>query len=377
MLLENGHPAGLRSWLHLPDDQQGVSCRRTVAIRRGRSDWYAVCEFCRAMTRLPIALGVVAALFVAANRSSIAQASATPASASAAGVTTPAPSSSRFTAGVDLVSLDVCARDAAGRFLADLTAHDFLVLENGKPQQISFFMPSAAVPLTAVLLIDRSASMSGPKLERAVEAAAAFARLLGPDDRLEIIAFNHRAQRLHAFGDDPARVAVSLASIRSTGSTSLYDALLVAANDLARAGAGLRETREVIVVLSDGEDTASLIGFDELLPVLRRNGALVYAVSLREGPKGEWLGANWPLLAIAGDTGARALGVSDLDALPKLYAEINAEVRHLYRIGYVSTDGRRDGQWRTVSVRVPSTDARVRTRAGYYASRQSVKGTQP
>jgi Ca-activated chloride channel family protein len=220
--------------------------------------------------------------------------------------------------------------------------------------------------------------MYGPKMERAVEAAAQFARRLGPDDRLEIIAFNHRAERVHAFGDDPARAPAALASMTSTGSTSLYDALLVAANDLVRARSGaLPETREVVIVLSDGEDTASLVGFDEVLPVLRRSGALVYTVSLREGAEGEWLGASWPLLTLASETGARALGVPHLDALPKLYAEIDAEVRHLYRIGYVSTDERRDGQWRTVSVRVPSRDGRVRTRAGYYASRQRVRGTQP
>ena len=330
------------------------------------------------MTRFPIVLGVLAALSVVPNGPSMAQTPSTSASALPAGMTTPAQGHTGFKAGIDLVSLDVCARTASGRFLADLTADDFLVLENGKPQRISFLMPSGVVPLTAVLLIDRSASMYGLKLERAVDAAAQFARLLGPDDRLEIIAFNHRAERVHAFADDPARVAVSLASIRSTGSTSLYDALLVGASDLVRARAGgLPETREVIIVLSDGDDTASLVGFDELLPVLRRSGALIYTLSLREGAKGEWLGASWPLLALARDTGARALGVPDLDALPRLYAEINSEVRHLYRIGYVSADDRRDGGWRTVSVRVLSRDARVRTRAGYYAARERMKGTQP
>jgi Ca-activated chloride channel family protein len=277
------------------------------------------------------------------------------------------------------VSLDLCVRDATGRFLADLTANDFLVLENGRPQRISFVMPSGAAPLTVILLIDRSASMSGPKLKRALEAAALFARSLGPDDRLEIITFNHRAERLHAFGDDPARVPAALASITATGSTSLYDALLVAANEMARARRGvLPETREAVIVLSDGEDTASRVGFEEVLPALRRSGALVYTLSLREGEDGERLGASWPLLALARDTGALALGVPRLDVLPALYAEIGAEVRHLYRIGYTSNDERRDGRWRTVSVRITtSADARVRTRSGYYASRQPVRDSKP
>ena len=191
------------------------------------------------------------------------------------------------------MSLDVYVRDPAGRFLPDLKADDFLVLENGKPQRLSFVMPSGAVPLTAILLIDRNASMYGPKLKRAVEAAELFARLLGQADQLEIIAFNHRAERVHAFADNPARVPVALASIEATGGTSLYDALLVAENSLVRVRHDtLLETREAVIVLSDGEDTASLVGFEEMLPVLRRGGALVYTVSFREGAEGEWLGAS-------------------------------------------------------------------------------------
>jgi Ca-activated chloride channel family protein len=290
----------------------------------------------------------------------------------------PSSAQSPFRGGIDLVSLDVCVRDSTGRFLTGLAPEDFLVLENGKPQRVSFVMPSGTLPLRALLLIDRSGSMHGAKLERAVEAAGLFARRLGPADQLGIIAFNQQAARLHPFSNDLSGVPAALASVTATGSTSLYDALLVAANDLLRARSdALPDTREAVIVLSDGEDTGSLVGFDEVLPALRRSGALVYTVSLRESAKGEWLGASWPLLALARDTGARALGVPSLDALPALYAEIDAEVRHLYRIGYVSNDERRNGQWRSVAVRVRSGDARVRTRAGYYAARQRVKGDQP
>ncbi len=331
------------------------------------------------VTRSLTFVAALAAIVAVLDGPSTAQSPGTPApSSQAPGFAARVAGQPRFQSGVDLVSLDVCVRDSTGRFVSDLSPDDFLVLENGKLQRISFVIPSGAVPLTAILLIDRSASMYEPKLERAVEAAELFARLLGPDDQLEIIEFNHRAERVHAFGDNPARLPAALASIKATGGTSLYDALLVAANDLVRARrGGLPETREAVIVLSDGEDTASLVGFEEVLPALRRSGALVYTVSLREGAEGEWLGASWPLLQLARDTGARALGVPQLDALPALYAEIDAEVRHLYRIGYMSNDDRRDGQWRTVSVRVLSRDANVRTRAGYYASRQRVAGAQP
>lgn len=228
----------------------------------------------------------------------------------------------RFRTGIDLVSFDVCVRDPSGRFVSDLSLDDFLVLEDGTPQQVAFLVPSSAVSLTGILLIDVSQSMCGPKLKRALLAARTFAELLGPDDRLEMIAFNHRATRVHAFDEGSAHVPTALSSSidaillshdRSTLSTALYDALLVGANELLRArGGALPETREVIVVLSDGEDTSSLVGFEEVLPVLRRSGALVYSVSLRANDRGEWLGANWPILAVARDTGARALSVPRL-----------------------------------------------------------------
>lgn len=288
------------------------------------------------------------------------------------------PSLPQFKSGVDLVPLDVCVRDANGQFVPNLSVEDFLVLENGKPQQVSFLVPSSAVPLNAVLLIDMSHSMYGPKLNRALQAARQFSTWLDSGDRLEIITFNHRAMRLHGFDDDPTQVpgtltsamGAALASIGSTGSTALYDALLVATNDLVRARGGIvPETRDVIIVLSDGEDTSSRVGFEEVLPVVRRSGVLVYSVSLRASERGEWLGASWPMLQLARDTGARALGVPRLEALSELYREIDAELRHLYRLAYVSNDSRRDGQWRRIAVRVAARDARVTTRAGYYAPR--------
>ena len=287
----------------------------------------------------------------------------------------------RFKTGVDLVSLDLCVRDTSGRFVPELSADDFLILENGKPQQASFLVPSGAVPLTAVLLLDVSQSMYGDKLKRAIEAARQFAELLGPEDRLAILAFNRRAMRLHAFGDAAEHVSTALSSSigqilardDATGSTALYDALLVAANEMTRARRdSLPDTREVVVLLSDGEDTSSRVGFEEVLPVLRRTGALVYSVSLRASARGEWLGATWPMLTLARDSGARALSLPTLDALPELYREIVTEVRHLYRLAYASNDTQLDGQWRTISVRVPSRDVHVRTRAGYYAPRRPV-----
>jgi Ca-activated chloride channel family protein len=275
----------------------------------------------------------------------------------------------QFRADVDLVTLDVCVRDANGRFIESLASDDFLVLENGTPQQVSLFEPADPLPLNVVLLIDRSASMYGEKLDRARIAAVEFTRWLRPGDELQVVAFNQRATlvtRQDAGGD----WLTTLKPLVASGSTALYDAMVLAAHQLGRVRRDAEgQTRDLIIILSDGEDTASLVGFDEVLPMMRRSGALVYALSLRAGRSGEMLGATWPLQKLAHDTGAFARGVAQLDSLTELYAQINEEVRQLYRLAYVSSDKRADGQWRELSVRVDVPDAKVRTRSGYYAVR--------
>ncbi len=279
-----------------------------------------------------------------------------------------------FQSTVDLVTLDVHVMDRSGRQTAPLAPGDFVVLDNGAPQRISIFWPVDTMPLSVILLIDRSASMAGPKLERAVSAAAQFADTLDRDDHLEVIAFDLRAEWVHPFASDPSTVRAALATLRPGGTTSLFEALSVAVNDIARARRTRpREFRDVIVLLSDGEDTSSVVAFEDVLDLVRRSGVLVYAVALRSDGKDGWLGPTWPLMQLARDTGGRALGVPTLDALPALYREIASEIRHLYRIGYVPGHSRSDGAWRSVTVRVLNTDMQARTRAGYYAPRHNAR----
>jgi VWFA-related protein len=276
----------------------------------------------------------------------------------------------QFHADVDLVTLDVCVRDRSGQFVRDLRAEDFLVLENGVPQHITVFEPADRLPLNVVLLIDRSASMHGDKLDRAQRAATEFAHGLASMDRLEVIAFNQRAIVVTSDGQRDPGWTAKLLQLSATGSTALYDAMILAANQfrLARRAQATLLRRDVIIVLSDGEDTASVVGFDEVLPLLRRSGALVYSLSLRNNGTGQTTGATWPLQQLARDTGARAIGVPQLDSLDDLYAQINQEVRQMYRLGYVSTDGRASGEWRQIAVRIHALDVQARTRSGYYAA---------
>ena len=285
----------------------------------------------------------------------------------------------RFRSRIDLVALDVCVTDRSGRFLPALSASDFLVLEDQRPQPVTFFLSEGEVPLTAVVLLDRSNSMIGAKLERARAAALTFLRHLGSDDAVAVMAFNQHTERVVPFGTD-ARTASGLVDhIRPDGTTALFDAILVGLRELQTA----RRTRqgprrEALVVLSDGEDSASRLAFEEVLEEARRAGVLVYSISIRMGERDRPLPPLHAFARLANDTGGRVVAVRELTALDAIYADIAAELRHMYRLAYVPAASTTDRRWRSVSVRVLGHDARARTRAGYYATRVSaLNGGRP
>lgn len=280
----------------------------------------------------------------------------------------------RFRTGIEVVAVDVCVKGRNGQFVPGLSADDFLVLENNAPQKVAFFSAEERVPLAVVLLIDRSQSMRGSKLDRAKAAAGAFLRTLRPDDLVEAIAFNDRASRLFSLSPlwrvERDSMSEAIADLSASGTTGLYEAVTVGLRDLARAqGDRATDYRSAIVVLSDGEDTSSTIEFDDVLEGIRRSGVLVYAISLRTDQHDRWLAPLRELAQFAYDSGGQAVAVRTLESLAPVYQEIGTELRHLYRLAYTPSPSVQDGRWHPISVRVPGKDVRVRARAGYYAAR--------
>jgi VWFA-related protein len=275
------------------------------------------------------------------------------------------PGAPRFRSGVDLVALDVYVADREGHAVPALRASDFLVLDDRVPQPLTFFSADGGLPLTAVVLIDRSSSMHGPKLERAKAAAIAFLQQLGPEDTAEVLAFNQRAERVVPLGLSAAAAVPLVGTIGADGQTALFEAILVAMRELQAARQpGLR--REALIVLSDGEDTMSRVSFEDLLEDVQRTGVLVYGISLRSDERDKALPPLREFAQLARDSGGRAIAVRDPTTLDAVYADIGAELRHMYRLAYVpAAPG--DGRWHPVSVRILDQDARVRTRRGYYA----------
>ena len=214
-----------------------------------------------------------------------------------------------FRAGVDLVSLNVTVSDGAGKYVTDLTAEDFNVFEDGVKQDVTFFNRTN-LPIALALLLDTSASMD-TKLPTAQEAAIGFAKRLRQQDLAEVIDFDSRVVVLQNFTNSAASSSRRSAKTSAGGSTSLYNAVYIALKDLKKVVAKNTEEirRQAIVVLSDGEDTSSLLPFEEVLDLAKRSETAIYCIGLRapDGPGTTTKGfkeAEFVLRQFAQETGA-------------------------------------------------------------------------
>jgi Ca-activated chloride channel family protein len=275
----------------------------------------------------------------------------------------------RFRAGVEVVSLNVTAADNTNRLIRDLEREDFEVFEDGVRQEISFFSKTQS-PIALALLLDTSASMED-RLATAQEAAIGFVKRLRPDDVAEIVDFDSRVEILQTFSPDKAALEKAIRQTTAGGSTALHHAIYISLKELKKMRPPSAEEirRQAIVVLSDGEDTSSILGYEEVLDQAKRSETAIYSIGLRaknNGSKG-FKEAEFVLKQLAYETGGRAWFPDDVSQLAGVYDQISGELASQYTIGYASKNPRRDGAWRRVIVRVRRANATARTKQGYYA----------
>ena len=284
----------------------------------------------------------------------------------------PQPPQVPFRAGVDVVSLNVIVTDGTGHYVTDLAQSDFSVFEDGVKQDVTFFTRTN-LPIALSLLLDTSASMEN-KLPTAQEAAIGFAKRLRQQDLAEVIDFDSRAVVLQDFTNGAAQLEQAIKKTSAGGSTSLYNAVYIALKDLKKVVARNVDEirREAIVVLSDGEDTSSLLSFEEVLDLAKRSETAIYTIGLRagEGPATTTKGfkeAEFVLRQFAQETGGRAFFPNQLSDLSAVYGQISDELSSQYTVGYTSRNSKRDGAWRRVVVRVNRPNLTARTKLGYFA----------
>ncbi len=276
---------------------------------------------------------------------------------------------------VDLVVMHTSVFDKDGHFVTGLEPANFRLHEDGKEQEIVSFAQED-VPLTIGILLDTSGSMR-QEMEQVNNAALAFIEASHAEDEVFLIGFNDEVELLQDYTSDIDEIRDSLDNTVVAGGTVLYDAIYLG---VQKAQAGSRG-KKAVVVITDGEDKDSYYKLEELLSKVQEADVQVFCVGfIEEIPTrslfGRWsnIGAKKVMDAlnrIAEETGGKAYFPQRVAEIHAIVAEIARELRTQYSIGYVSSNGARDGSFRRVKISLAGTgrkDLRIRHRRGYYAA---------
>jgi Ca-activated chloride channel family protein len=269
---------------------------------------------------------------------------------------------------VELVQLPVSVLDKNGLPVRGLQQEHFAVYEDKVLQDISLFKQED-IPLSIVLVIDASGSMSD-KRDRVSTAAMTFVRESNPEDETSIVSFGDDVNLEQDFTSNTHKLNLALEGISSTGDTSLYDAVMLAARHLKEEG--FHEKR-VLLVVSDGEDNHSQYKLKEVLAAIRESKIILYTVGLISSYPTTMFGdvGKKPLKQLAEVTGGASYFPKNVGDVEEVCKRIARDLRNQYTIGYRPSNETLDGSWRKVVVQVnpPKTTpkVRVRTKQGYYA----------
>ena len=276
-----------------------------------------------------------------------------------------------FSSGIDLVHVGVTVLDRDGDLVTDLRAEDFELLEDGRRQEIRYFSRSLAgeaesVPLHLGVLFDASGSME--RDGRFVKTAALrFLNTIDYAADITLVDFDTEV-RVGRYGQaDFPRLVERVRNRRASGMTALYDALGVYLD-----GAFGQDGRKVLLLYTDGEDTRSRMRLGETMDLVRASDVTIYAIGFQKNLRARTRQIQRMRLSRLADiTGGRSYFPGSVDALDEIYREIAAELEGRYSLGFVSTNGRADGTWRELEVRLAGPRARrratVRARDGYFA----------
>jgi VWFA-related protein len=253
------------------------------------------------------------------------------------------------------VRLDVLVTDR-GRPVRDLKAADFEILDSGVPQEVEF-VSVEQLPLTIMLALDSSASISPEALEHLRVGGRALLDNLKGDDQSALLTFADAVTLRERLTPDTAHVRTALDGIESStersGGTALIDACYTAMTVVdAEVGRGL------LIVFTDGVDTSSWLSRDRVLQVARRSNLVVYAVSTSPLPRGSFL------RDLSDVTGGGAFEIASTDTVRTTFVRILEEFRQRYLVSFSPTNVAATG-WHPISVRVKNRKLDINARAGY------------
>lgn len=272
----------------------------------------------------------------------------------------------------DLVVVSVTVTDAAGKYAHSLTAKDFAVSEDGVAQAINSFAAEEA-PFAAAILCDMSGSMSY-KFSLVRAAAATFVENIRDNDQVAVWGFNNKVKQFQDF-TNVRDITDYIWDAEAQETTKLYDCL----NDALDALSARVEKRRAILLISDGCDTASQKAtLDSVMKKALAAGVTIYTVDLIDNS--EMTGNSNAMVQLqrgrgemkefANQTGALYVHAPKGDTLQEAFTNIVEELRNQYTLTYYTTNEKRDGHYRKISVAMKDTKLAARARRGYYAAKK-------
>ena len=269
----------------------------------------------------------------------------------------------------DLITFTVTVTDTYGRYVSGLGKNAFTVLDEKKPQEITFFSDDDA-PVSVGVIFDVSGSMSGDKIKRARDALSKFIQTSHNSDEYFLIAFNSRAQLLLDKTRDGNAVLDKLTFVQTRNNTALYDACYLGVEKVQRGA----HPKRALLLISDGQDNNSRYTFNELRRLLKESDVTLYGVGILSGSDaGSQMGMDGQgiLDELASVSGGKAFFPRSNAEMDDIFEQIALELRHQYSIGYKPVNFSNDGRWHKIKVKVtpPRGLPRlfVRSKEGYYA----------
>ncbi|MGA2569524.1 MAG: VWA domain-containing protein [Terracidiphilus sp.] len=271
-----------------------------------------------------------------------------------------------FHVDVKLVNIFVNVTDKNGALVGGLTRDDFAVFEDGRLQQIAIFERQSEAPLNLTLAIDTSGSVRKDMSEEATAARRFAHALLRPQDRMSVLQFATEVRELTPFTNNLSQIDHSLNQLRGDWATALYDAICLGSERL-----GKREGRKVLIVVSDGDDTAKSSTYPDALEAALRNEVMIYSLIdvPIEASAGRDTGGEHALITLAEQTGGKYFYVGE-GGLDKAFAQVSEDLRTQYLIGYYPRKQVPGVDFHRVTVTIPRAapdEFNVRNKAGYYA----------
>ncbi len=329
----------------------------------------------------------------------------------------PAP---KFSAGVKVVNLFATVRDKKGQIVRDLNKDDFVLDEDDRPQTIRYFARETDLPLTIGLLVDTSGSTRRVLPDERSASYRFLEQVLRPEkDQAFVIHFDFDVELLQDLTSSRQKLEKALDELetgqgrpqwgqrgqqgpygypgggrrggpgggRRGGGTSLYDAVLLASDELMRKQSG----RKALILLTDGMDNGSKVSLSQAVEAAQRADTLAYSILFEDpelgwsgvpaggmGRRGGWGGRPMPrmertdgravLEQISRETGGRFFEVSKRQTIQKVFADIEEDLRNQYSLGYTPETSETSGAYHRIHLTTKQKGLTVQTREGYYPS---------